>query len=137
MDELGPERSDHMSFHQAPPYSSSEDWWKTYETSISLGFLATAVFISMFIIMAIIEHLYKLNASFDLTRYTSHQSNDPRPVHKLVDPQPHVQERNATDLSILMPGEKYPTYIAHPTPLPCTREGVYWPSHCVHDFSNP
>lgn len=102
MDELGPERSDHVSFHQAPPYSSSEDWWKTYETSISLGFLATAVFISMFIIMAIIEHLYKLNASFDLNRYTSHQSNDPRPMQKLVDPQPHVSYFNILKLVLLM-----------------------------------
>ncbi|KAI3509305.1 hypothetical protein L1887_24487 [Cichorium endivia] len=135
MDELGPERSDHVSFYEPPPYSVNGGWWKTYGTSISMGFLATAVFISMFVIMAIIEHLYRLNTTFGLTRHTGHQPDDPRPVQKLVDPQPHVQEKNESDLSVLMPGEKYPTYIAHPTP--CTREGVYWPSHCVHDLAHP
>ncbi|KAL4556157.1 hypothetical protein LXL04_038800 [Taraxacum kok-saghyz] len=137
MDELGPERPGHVSFHEPSPYSSSGGWWKSYGTSISLGLLATAVFISMFLIMAIIEHLYRLNASFNLTRHMRYQLDDERPVHKLVDPQPHVQARNASDVSVLMPGEKYPTYIAHPTPLPCTREGVYWPSHCVHDIAHP
>uniref|UniRef100_A0A0D9YI65 Uncharacterized protein n=1 Tax=Oryza glumipatula TaxID=40148 RepID=A0A0D9YI65_9ORYZ len=38
----------------------------------------------------------------------------------------------AADLSVLMPGQRYPTYLAQPAPLPpapCPREGVHWPPH--------
>jgi len=34
------------------------------------------------------------------------------------------------DLTVLMPGQRYPTFLAQPAPLaPCPREGVLWPSH--------
>jgi hypothetical protein len=40
----------------------------------------------------------------------------------------------AADLSVLMPGQRYPTYLAHPAPLPppCPREGMHWPPHDHH-----
>jgi len=40
----------------------------------------------------------------------------------------------AADLSVLMPGQRYPTYLAQPAPLPpsCPREGVQWPPHDHH-----
>jgi hypothetical protein len=40
----------------------------------------------------------------------------------------------AADLSVLMPGQRYPTYLAQPAPLPpsCLREGVHWPPHDHH-----
>lgn len=47
----------------------------------------------------------------------------------------------AADLSVLMPGQRYPTYLAQPKPLPlplppaCPREGVHWPPH--NDGSRP
>ncbi|MFS7986058.1 hypothetical protein Hanom_Chr11g01005971 [Helianthus anomalus] len=131
MDEFDTKRSNYVNLHETPPNIVDEGWWKSYGTSISLGFLATAIFISMFIIMAIVEYFFKSNASFHFTvQPTRHPPADPRPMHKLLDSQPHVQMGNTSDLSVLMPGQKYPTYIAHPTPLlPCSREGVYWPSH--------
>nr|GEW43772.1 extended synaptotagmin-3 [Tanacetum cinerariifolium] len=132
MDELGTEKSNYIKMHETSPHRASEDLWKTYGTSISMGFLATAVFVSLFIIMAIIEHFFRPNVLYQ----ASHRPGEPRPVHKLVDPPPHEQVGNASDFSVLMPGQKYPTYIAHPTPLACSREGVRWPSHhqqiCVH-----
>jgi len=42
----------------------------------------------------------------------------------------------ACDLSVLMPGQQYPTYIAQPAPLPCPRERAYWPSHQHHFVFN-
>ncbi|MCL7027753.1 hypothetical protein MKW94_014300 [Papaver nudicaule] len=32
-------------------------------------------------------------------------------------------------VSVLMPGDKIPTYIAHPVPVPCPPERVFWPHH--------
>lgn len=48
-----------------------EGSWKSFNTSmsaISFGFVATAILISMFIIMAIFEHLFKPSASHDDSR---------------------------------------------------------------------
>ncbi|KAL2342265.1 hypothetical protein Fmac_010205 [Flemingia macrophylla] len=106
--------------------------WKSLGTSISaisFGFVATAILISMFLIMAIFEHLFKPTSQFStqesmLRRYQEH-------------PVPNVKQGNgqsvsasyASDFSVLMPGQQYPTYIAQPAPLPCPREGIYWPSH--------
>ncbi|PWA66057.1 hypothetical protein CTI12_AA318030 [Artemisia annua] len=133
MDELGPERSNYISVHETSPHPVSEGLWKTYGTSVSMGFLATAVFISLFIIMAIIEHFFRPHALYQ----ASHRPGEQRPVHKLVDLQPHVKVENGPDISVLMPGQKYPTYIAHPTPLACSREGVHWPSHHQHKCVHP
>ena len=45
----------------------------------------------------------------------------------------------AADLSVLMPGHRYPTYLAQPAPLPpsCPREGVHWPPHDHHASYRP
>ncbi|KAK1440380.1 hypothetical protein QVD17_06205 [Tagetes erecta] len=132
MDEFDTKRPNYVNLNEPPPNNTvSEGLWKSYRTSISLGFLATAILISMFIVMAIIEYFFKQNASFHFPlQQASHPPDDPRPMHKLLDSQ-HVQVGNASELSVLMPGQKYPTYIAHPTP--CSREGVNWPSHYQHN----
>ncbi|KAK9069632.1 hypothetical protein SSX86_011536 [Deinandra increscens subsp. villosa] len=130
MDEFDTKNSNYVNLHDTPSQSVDAGLWKSYGTSISLGFLATAVFISMFIVIAIIEHFFKPNASFHFSvRQASRLPDNSMPPHKLFDSQPNVQVGAASDLSVLMPGQKYPTYIAHPTPLPCSREGVYWPPH--------
>ncbi|KVI11062.1 uncharacterized protein LOC112506199 [Cynara cardunculus var. scolymus] len=134
MGEFDSGRSKYVTSHETPPQGDTDGLWMNYGTSISLGFVATGVLISMFVIMAIFEHLFKPNASFRLTQHTGHRPND---MQKLVDPQPPVQSGYRSDLSVLMPGKQYPTYIAHPTPLPCLREGVYWPSHRQHNLVHP
>ncbi|XP_071699044.1 uncharacterized protein [Rutidosis leptorrhynchoides] len=114
-------------------HADNESLWN----SVSLGFLATGIFISMFLIIAIIEQFFRPNASLiRFTQHANHRLNDPRPMNKVADPQPQVQAVNTSDLSVLMPGHMYPTYIAHPTPIPCSREGIYWPSHCLQNSVN-
>lgn len=40
----------------------------------------------------------------------------------------------AIEVSVVMPGEDTPTFIAHPTPAPapCPREHVIWPLHSIN-----
>ncbi|KAJ1420006.1 hypothetical protein SESBI_14753 [Sesbania bispinosa] len=111
--------------------------WKSIGTSmsaISFGFVATAILISMFLIMAIFEHLFKPNPQFStpesmLARYQEEHSAKQGNAQS-------VPSSYACDLSVLMPGQQYPSYIAQPAPLPlpCQREGIYWPSHEQHHF---
>lgn len=39
-------------------------------------------------------------------------------------------------VSVLMPGDHIPTYIAHPAPIPCPPERIPWPQHQHNDISN-
>ncbi|KAI3675951.1 hypothetical protein L1987_85547 [Smallanthus sonchifolius] len=99
MDEFNTKSSNYVNLHETPPNSIGEGLWKSYGTSISFGFLATAILISMFIVLAIIEHFFKPNASFHFSvQQASHPPDDPRPMHKIADSQPHVQVRNVSDL---------------------------------------
>ncbi|KAE8719192.1 putative 60S ribosomal protein L3 [Hibiscus syriacus] len=81
----------------------------TSMNAISFGFVATAILIS---IMAIFEHLFQPNPAFSSTVQDG-----------------AVSTPYATDLTVVMPGEQYPTHIAQLAPLPCPREGIYWPPH--------
>ncbi|WOL12696.1 hypothetical protein Cni_G21463 [Canna indica] len=111
--------------------------------ALSFGFLATAILVSMFLIMAIFEHLLRSRAS-----PTSSQSHAqgfmgvPQESHhmhsKKVKNSQNEATSNMVDLSVLMPGQQYPTYIALPAPLPCPREGVICPpDHDHHPYSSP
>ena len=87
MGEFDTERSNYVTLHETPPQPDRDGVWTDHGTSISLGFVATAVLISMFVIMAIFEYLFRPNASFRLTQHTSRM---PANVHKVVDPQQPV-----------------------------------------------
>ncbi|KAI3788882.1 hypothetical protein L2E82_01663 [Cichorium intybus] len=147
MDEYNSERSKAWNMYTDSPHSppqtggDGEGPWKNFGTSmnaISFGFVATAVLISMFLIMAIFEHLFRPNASFPLPQHgTGHSPEDSRPMQKLASPQSRVQAAYASDFSVLMPGQQYPTYIAHSAPLPCSREGARWPSHQQQNYVFP
>ncbi|KAJ7967991.1 Multidrug resistance 3 [Quillaja saponaria] len=105
--------------------------WKSFGTSmnaISFGFVATAILISMFLIMAIFEHLFKPNPEFSSPENLMDNSPGSGTIGKHGNPQT-LSASYASDFSVLMPGQQYPTYIARPAPLPCPREGIYWPSH--------
>ncbi|XP_028796681.1 uncharacterized protein LOC114752127 [Neltuma alba] len=104
--------------------------WRSFGTSmnaISFGFVATAILISMFLIMAIFEHLFKPTSQYSspeslldsLESGTTGKSGNRQTVSASY----------ASDLSVMMPGQQYPTFIAKPAPLPCSREGIHWPSH--------
>ncbi|XP_057468913.1 uncharacterized protein LOC130758105 [Actinidia eriantha] len=136
MDEFGSERSKTWNIYTSSDPSPSQtpvDRDATLQNlgtsmnAISFGFVATAVLISMFLLMAIFEHLFR-PSPFSSPQDGTSRSPDARSMEKLR----HTQEVSApyeSDFSVVMPGQHYPTYIAQPAPLPCPREGVYWPSH--------
>ncbi|KAH0783222.1 hypothetical protein KY290_002820 [Solanum tuberosum] len=143
MSELGSERSNpwniiHTSSEPSPSQTqvNREGQWKNFGTSmdaISFGFVATAILISMFLIMAIFEHLFKPSPPFSSPLGSSrHSSLELGPIQKRASSQT-VPTRYSSDYTVVMPGQQYPTFIAKPTPLACPREGVYWPSH-EHSF---
>ncbi|KAG5625702.1 hypothetical protein H5410_010920 [Solanum commersonii] len=172
MSELGSERPNpwniiHTSSEPSPSQTqvNREGQWKNFGTSmdaIAFGFVATAILISMFLIMAIFEHLFKPSPSFSSPLGSSrHSSLELRPIQKRASSQTasvisfcnciffsfppldlilndhllyeQVPTRYSSDYTVMMPGQQYPTFIAKPTPLACPREGVYWPSH-EHSF---
>lgn len=100
MDDFNSERSKPWNMYTDSPHSSPQTGgdgevpWKNFGSSmnaISFGFVATAVLISMFLIMAIFEHLFKPNDSFPLPQHgTDHSPQESRQMHKLVDQQPQV-----------------------------------------------
>ncbi|KAE8724782.1 putative 60S ribosomal protein L3 [Hibiscus syriacus] len=104
----------------------------TSMNAISFGFVATAILISMFVILAIFEHLFQPNSSFSSTDQEGLGSGA---AEKLGNPQ-RVSTPYVTDLTVVMPGEQNPTYIAQLAPLPCPREGIHWPPH-EHSFVYP
>ncbi|XP_062206237.1 uncharacterized protein LOC133908251 [Phragmites australis] len=131
--------------------------------AISFGFAATAILISLFLLTTIFEHLIKPLAfppnSPDGRPHAARHRHSRSPG-KLRSP-PMVRSPNrgnhspfflcalqcvhveavlqAADLSVLMPGQRYPTYLAQPAPLPpsCHREGVHWPPHDHHNSYMP
>ncbi|XP_050209169.1 uncharacterized protein LOC126659891 [Mercurialis annua] len=142
MNEFGSERSKGWNIYTSSESSSSsqieqEGPWKNLGTSmnaVAFGFVATAILISMFLIMAIFEHLFRPNPSFSSPTAANESLES---GHKL--PNPHTVRKTsyASDYSVVMPGEKFATFIAHPAPLPipsCSREGISWPSHDHHNL---
>lgn len=128
-----------------PQVSQSFDYrqegpWKNFEgmtsiNAISFGFVATAILISMFIVMAIVEHLFRPQNDHSLSSAPSPSSQDDSALESGFSAKPR-NHRNMvittypTDYSVVMPGQKYPTCIAQPAPLlPCPREGFRWHSH--------
>ncbi|WOL03603.1 hypothetical protein Cni_G12323 [Canna indica] len=114
---------------------SRDGSWKDLGTSmsaISFGLAATAILISMFLVMAIFEHLIKPRASFLRPRSSSETSQAQAQVQ--LQEKLHCSllvgaQNTCDDLPVLMPGQLYPTFIAQPAPLPCPRERIQWPSH--------
>lgn len=91
MNEFGSERSRQWNIYTgsdpspSQPVVDKETPWKNFGTSmnaISFGFVATAVLISMFLIMAIFEHLFRPNPAFSSP---DHQVTEA--VEKLGNPQ--------------------------------------------------
>ncbi|KAI3927568.1 hypothetical protein MKW92_007062 [Papaver armeniacum] len=112
--------------------------WKGFGTSvdaISFGFVATAILVSMFIIMAIFEHLIRPKPTYSSPQAAAQRSFEMgemrvrvHTLEKLGNSQ-NAPASYSPGFSVLMPGEHCPTFIAQPAPLPCPREEIYWPSH--------
>ncbi|MBA0557201.1 hypothetical protein Golob_027245 [Gossypium lobatum] len=92
MNELGTERSRPWNVYTSSDPSPSqavadkETPWKDFGASmnaISFGFVATAILISMFLIMAIFEHLFRPNPAFSSPDQVTDGGLGSRPIEKL------------------------------------------------------
>ncbi|PIM98927.1 hypothetical protein CDL12_07572 [Handroanthus impetiginosus] len=122
----------------APLYIQKDDHWTHFDNSVnavSFGFVATAILISMFLVMAIFEKFLRT------TSPALSPAGGLRPQPD-IEAQNHVggfnpklgytspkMSINAREVSVVMPGNNIPTFIAHPAPLPCPPERISWPSH--------
>ncbi|XP_019452001.1 PREDICTED: uncharacterized protein At5g65660-like [Lupinus angustifolius] len=109
----------------APFSTQRQEHLKHFDDSVnavSFGFVATAILISMFLLLAIFERFFKQR---------SNESRDQTPVDledqvdfvgKFENPSPKIY---GTGVLVLMPGEKVPTFIA--LPAPCGPEPISWP----------
>ncbi|KAE8668371.1 putative 60S ribosomal protein L3 [Hibiscus syriacus] len=93
MSEFGTERSRPWNIYTSSDPSPSQAVaadkgtpWKSFGTSmnaISFGFVATAILISMFLIMAIFEHLFRPNPAFSSPDHVTNGALRPGTVQKL------------------------------------------------------
>ncbi|KAJ0080979.1 hypothetical protein Patl1_10837 [Pistacia atlantica] len=114
-----------------------EDHWRHFDNSVnavSFGFVATAILISMFLVMAIFERF--LRPTSPAGNHTHGDLESQLPFNpKLGYPSPKMTVY-ANGVSVLMPGDDIPTFIAHPAPVPCPPERISWPHHQHHPLSN-
>ncbi|XAR59130.1 hypothetical protein NMG60_11014789 [Bertholletia excelsa] len=126
----------------APLDTQRDDHWSHFDSSVnavSFGFVATAILICMFLVMAIFERFLTPNSPDSSPdsrrRYARDIESQMGFAGKLLIPSPKLSV-TAREVSVLMPGEKVPTFIAHPVPLPCPPEPIIWPTHHHISMSN-
>ncbi|KAK2982098.1 hypothetical protein RJ640_024474 [Escallonia rubra] len=139
-----------------------DDHWRSFDNSVnavSFGFVATAILISMFLVMAIFERFLRSRSTaaggrnrgdLEAQMMSNGKLEYPSPKKQRLDKgvavmapfcvqapsiHPKILENNTFDrsivplmtiyargVSVLMPGEEIPTFIAHPAPAPCPSE---------------
>ncbi|MCD7466157.1 hypothetical protein HAX54_002586 [Datura stramonium] len=118
----------------SPMYITKDDHWTHFDNSVnavSFGFVATAILISMFLVMAIFERFLRPNSPSLLPSGGRNLGDIESQMDfngKLVYPTPKVSTK-AREVSVLMPGEDVPTFLANPAPVPCPLERDPWPPH--------
>ncbi|XP_009798544.1 uncharacterized protein At5g65660-like [Nicotiana tabacum] len=123
----------------SPMYITKDDHWTHFDNSVnavSFGFVATAILISMFLVMAIFERFLRPNSPAlspsggrnldDIESQIGFNGKLGYPTSKV--------SANAREVSVLMPGEDIPTFIANPVPVPCPPERDPWPPHQQHSL---
>ncbi|KAE8792577.1 hypothetical protein D1007_32879 [Hordeum vulgare] len=130
-------------------------------SAVSFGFVATAMLVSMFLAMAVLEHFLRAPPMGPpepspspprggvLLRLLRRRGAGGRPPGADLEAAGKLDAGRASPempvyskgVSVLMPGQDVPTFIAHPAPAPCPPERVRWPSHQPAPFagssSNP
>ncbi|XP_039061548.1 uncharacterized protein LOC120205823 [Hibiscus syriacus] len=114
-----------------------EEHWKhfdNYVNAVSFGFVATAILISMFLVMAIFERFLRTNASSP----PNHGDLESQPGFngKLSHPSPKMTVYTS-GVSVLMPGDEIPTFIAHRASVPCPPERHSLPQQQHNPLNNP
>ncbi|XP_065880047.1 uncharacterized protein At5g65660 [Euphorbia lathyris] len=120
-----------------------EEHWRHFDNSVnavSFGFVATAILISMFLVMAIFERFLRPSSGGSGGR-TTHGGDLESQMNfnpKLGHPSPKMTVY-ANGVSVLMPGDNVPTFIAHPAPVPCPPEQPVGCRNQLHtsSLSNP
>ncbi|XP_019420579.1 PREDICTED: uncharacterized protein LOC109330751 [Lupinus angustifolius] len=110
--------------------------WSNFDSSmnaLSFGFVATAILIFMFLVMAIFERFLRASSPPPLPpsgrRSTADVESQMGFNGKLGYPSPKMSVYTS-GVSVLMPGDDIPTFIAHPAPAPCCIEQISW--HSLH-----
>ncbi|KAL6856059.1 hypothetical protein ACP4OV_018861 [Aristida adscensionis] len=145
--------------------AAAEMRWRQLDSgvsAVSFGFVATAILVSMFLAMAILEHflrpparapaphagvLARLRLRLLLGRggaggagaasaAAAAPGADLDAARKLDARAPLEMSVYAKGVSVLMPGQDVPTFIAHPAPAPCPPERIQWPSHQPAPFTS-
>ncbi|XP_010686582.2 uncharacterized protein At5g65660 [Beta vulgaris subsp. vulgaris] len=107
----------------------SDVHWSHFDSSVnavSFGFVATAVLISMFLVMAIFEKFLRPSPPQIPPSRRRDIESQLGFYPKLGYSSPKMTVY-CHELPVLMPGEDTPTYIAHPLPLPCPADRIQWP----------
>ncbi|KAK3127412.1 hypothetical protein QOZ80_7AG0572930 [Eleusine coracana subsp. coracana] len=135
--------------------AAEEMRWRQLDSgvsAVSFGFVATAILVSMFLAMAILEHFLRPPARehgpatgvLRRIRLLVGRSGEPGAAPagadleaaRKLDSSAHIEMPvYAKDVSVLMPGQDVPTFIAHPAPAPCPPERIQWPSHQPPPFA--
>ncbi|KAL3698205.1 hypothetical protein R1sor_012281 [Riccia sorocarpa] len=98
--------------------------------AVSFGFIATAVLFAMFLVMAIFERILRPHrAARAATRDEERAESAADSTAESQKPDSNA-ESYSKGVSVLMPGQDYPTYFARPVPPPCPRESA---SRLPHD----
>ncbi|KAK7312780.1 hypothetical protein VNO77_36910 [Canavalia gladiata] len=114
-----------------PPTTQRPEHWQHFDDSVnalSFGFVATAILISMFLLLAIFERFLRqrsAESSVPTTLDLEHQMDFGVKLENLS-PKMTIYGRG---VFVLMPGEQIPTFIALPAPAPCHSEPISWPIH--------
>ncbi|KVH96586.1 uncharacterized protein LOC112523450 [Cynara cardunculus var. scolymus] len=105
-----------------------DEHWRNFDNSVSavsFGLVATAILISMFLAMALFERFLRppspsSSVATTTTGVRNHGDLDSQTVShgKPEYPSPKVNIY-AREVSVLMPGEETPTFIANPAPSVC------------------
>ncbi|KAJ8567833.1 hypothetical protein K7X08_020041 [Anisodus acutangulus] len=114
----------------SPMYITKDDHWTHFDNSVnavSFGFVATAILISMFLVMAILESFSEVHSSHTSIDLLLPEFSRPSRMDVVV-------STKAREVSVLMPGEDVPTFIANPAPVPCPPERDPWPPHQQHSL---
>ncbi|KAI3465717.1 hypothetical protein Pfo_022380 [Paulownia fortunei] len=95
-----------------------EDHWRSFDNSVnavSFGFVATAILISMFLVMAIFERFLRPRSPDAAGSGGHNPAGGEANMRKLDYPSPKITVY-PKGVSVLMPGERMPTFLAHPAP---------------------
>ncbi|KAL8188712.1 hypothetical protein R6Q57_029732 [Mikania cordata] len=93
-----------------------DEHWRRLDNSVSamsFGLVATAILISMFLVMALFERLLR---SPTTAAAGNHGDLHTQYLAKLQYSSTQINNIYASEVSVLMPGDETPTFIANPVP---------------------